>query len=189
VDAAAWDEKYREKPLLWSAEPNRFVVADLADLAPGTALDLGCGEGRNAVWLADRGWEVTAVDYSSVAIERARERSAKAHVEVEWILADVRHWFPTKSFDLVTIVYMHLPEWARLVGRATAWVAPGGHLYLVGHDVSTAGVSGPSDPALLWDPESVTVAARGLEVVFAERRTRPAEAGEAVDTVMLARRK
>ncbi|MFO7294191.1 MAG: class I SAM-dependent methyltransferase [Acidimicrobiia bacterium] len=191
MDARDWDQKYAEKPLLWSAEPNRFVADEVSKLEPGTALDLACGEGRNAVWMAEQGWEVTGVDFSGVAINRARGMAVQRGVEVRFVDADLREWEPRHPFDLVLIAYLHLPEpdRSRMMEKATSWVAPGGHLLLVGHDVATAGVSGPPDPEVLWDPETAARLAGDLEVLFAESRPRETDTGEtALDTVMLARR-
>jgi SAM-dependent methyltransferase len=190
MDADGWDERYREKPLVWSAGPNQFVAEDLAGLEPGTALDVACGEGRNAVWLAELGWKTIGVDFSGVALEKATGMARDRGVEVEWVRADVTEWAPDRRYDLVLIAYVHLPEelWTGLVSRAATWVAPRGHLYLVGHDVVSAGVSGPPDPDLLWDPETATQAVGDLAVVRAERRVRLLDEGrEAVDTVVIAR--
>lgn len=190
MDATGWDERYREKPLVWSAGPNQFVAEDLAHLEPGTALDVACGEGRNAVWLAELGWDVTGVDFSGVALEKAAGMARDRGVEVQWIRADVTAWAPERTFDLILIAYVHFPgrAWTDLVSRASAWVAPGGHLYLVGHDIITVGVSGPPDPELLWDPESVATAVGDSTIVRAERRVRLLDEGqEAVDTVVIAR--
>ena len=89
MDRAAWDARYSEKDLVWGAEPNRFVETELGGREPGgRALDLACGEGRNSIWLAKRGWEVTAVDFSVVAVERGRKLAAQQGVEVEWVAAD-----------------------------------------------------------------------------------------------------
>lgn len=191
MEAAHWDERYREKDRLWSAGPNQFVSEDLSGMEPGTALDVACGEGRNAVWLAEQGWRVTGVDFSGVALQRAADAARDRNVEVEWIRADVTEWSPEGAFDLVLIAYVHFPgrAWTELVRRAAGWVAPGGHLYLVGHDVATAGVSGPPDPDLLWDPAAASAAAGELEVLRAERRVRIVDDGrEAMDTVVLARK-
>lgn len=186
-----WDERYREKPLLWSAGPNRFVEEILAGWEAGSALDVACGEGRNAIWLASRGWDVTGVDFSAVALERAARMAQAADVTVTWIEADILAWQPDRTFDLVLIAYVHLPpaERTTLMRKAADWVAPAGHLLLVGHDVATAGVSGPSDPALLWTPDLASDLVGPLEVVTAERRERQLEeGGSALDTVLLARR-
>lgn len=190
MDADGWDERYREKPLVWSAGPNQFVAEDLAGLEPGTALDVACGEGRNAVWLAELGWDVTGVDFSGVALEKAADMARDRGVEVEWVRADVTGWDPARRYDLVLIAYVHLPEqrWTDLISRAAGWVAPGGHLYLVGHDVVSVGVSGPPDPDVLWDPEAAASAVGDLKVLRAERRVRILDEGrEAVDTVVIAR--
>src|SRR5690606_9077745 len=90
MDSKAWDERYRATGLVWGAGPNRFVVEQTEGLAPGRALDLAAGEGRNAVWLAERGWRVTAVDFSPVAVERGRRIAAERGADVEWAAADVR---------------------------------------------------------------------------------------------------
>lgn len=189
-EAERWDERYRERPLLWSAEPNQFVADELAGLEPGTAVDLACGEGRNAVWLAELGWQVTGIDFSAVALERARSMAADRDVEVEWVQADLLEWEPGRTFDLVLIAYVHLPPADReaLMGRAVEWVGAGGHLFLVAHDVSTAGVSGPPDPDLLWTPEMAARLASPLSVGTSERRHRDTETGRAADTVLLAHR-
>lgn len=190
MDADSWDERYREKPLVWSAAPNQFVAEDLAGFEPGTALDVACGEGRNAVWLAELGWDVTGVDFSAVALDKAAGMARDRGVEVEWVRADVTRWAPARRYDLVLIAYVHLPgqAWTDLIARAAAWVAPEGHLYLVGHDVASVGVNGPTDPDLLWDPEAAAAAVGDLEVLRAERRVRILDEGrEAVDTVVIAR--
>lgn len=189
MDAQDWDERYGEKPLLWSKGPNRFAAEELGDLTPGSALDVACGEGRNAVWLAEKGWEVTGVDFSAVALERAREMADDREVKVNWVEADILDWDPGRRFDLVLVAYVHLPlqERSALMEKAVSWVAPGGYLFLVGHDVSTVGVSGPPNPDLLWDPERAREAAGTLRVIKSERRSRETDTGEmAEDTVLLA---
>jgi len=192
-----WNRKYAERELVWSAEPSRFLVAEASDLPPGRALDRTCGEGRNAIWLAERGWEVTAVDFSEVALARARRKAARRGVSVEWILADLLDWVPPPAaFDLVAVLYLQLPaEERRLVlGRAAAAVAPGGTLLAVGHDLLnlTEGYGGPKDPAVLFTPEEVAAELPGLEVERAERVLRPIETEEgevqAIDALVRARR-
>lgn len=191
MDAQEWDARYQEKPLLWSAGPNRFVEEELAELDPGSGLDVACGEGRNAVWLAGRGWDVTGVDFSAVALERARRMAVDRGVDVTWVEADVLEWQPGRHFDLVLVAYVQLPSHLRdgLMHNAVEWVASGGHLFLVGHDVATAGLSGPPNPDLLWTPEVARETVAPLEVIQAERRSRETDTGEAaLDTVLLARR-
>ncbi|MBW2454854.1 MAG: class I SAM-dependent methyltransferase [Deltaproteobacteria bacterium] len=121
-----------------STDPDGLLV-ELADgLAAGRALELGCGLGSNAIWLAKQGWEVRAVDFSDVAIDQARQRAAKAGAEVEFGVADLRAHQPEGSFDLVTMFYLHLPvaERQAMLKRVVQVVAPGGKLVFVGHDRS-----------------------------------------------------
>ena len=112
-----WDRRYSDVDLLWSRDPNRFLVAEAEDLAPGRALDLACGEGRNAIWLAELGWQVTGVDYSGVAIAKARERAASARLDIEFISADLLEYEPEPSaFDLVALFYLQIPVDERRIG-------------------------------------------------------------------------
>ncbi len=129
-------------------------------MTPGTALDLGAGDGRNAVWLAQRGWRVTAVDFSTVALERGRALAARVGVQVDWRLADLLAWTPAAAaFDLVALFFIHLPRDERQIvyASAAAAVRPGGTLLVVGHDRSnlTRGVGGPQDPAVLFSPDEI----------------------------------
>ncbi len=190
-----WNRKYEESDLLFEAEPNRFLVAEVEGLAPGRALDLACGAGRNAVWLAERGWRVTGVDFSEVGLARARRRAAARGVGIEWVLADLREYVPPPgAFDLVAVLYLHLPAPERRVvlGRAAAGVAPGGTLLVVGHDLANLGTGapGPSDPAVLYTPGDVVAELPGLRIERAERVLRPVEteAGEveAIDALVRA---
>jgi SAM-dependent methyltransferase len=190
-----WDRRYSETDLLWSATPNRFLVQEATDLPPGRALDLACGEGRNALWLAERGWHVTAVDYSTVAITKARDRAALAGSEVDFVCADLLDYSPPEgAFDLVLVLYLQLPaEERRLVlSRAEAAVAPGGTFLLIGHDLvnSTEGVGGPSDPGLLYTPEQIVDEVPSLDVERAERMLRDVSDADrpAIDALVRARR-
>ena len=90
MDSTAWDERYRSSELIWGAGPNRFLVEEVAGLPAGRALDLACGEGRNAIWLAQRGWQVVAVDFSAVALDKARRLADQRGTSVEWVMADVK---------------------------------------------------------------------------------------------------
>jgi SAM-dependent methyltransferase len=139
TQAAEWDARYSERDgAMWSGRPNGRLVAELIDLSPGRALDVGCGEGADAIWLARRGWTVTAIDISDVAVRRAREAAAQACAEVEWVCGDaLQTAFPTRSFDLVSMQYPALPKAA---GEAAVWtlidtVRPGGLLLAVYHDL------------------------------------------------------
>lgn len=195
MDEHEWDRRYAAHDLLWGAEPNRFVAADLADLPPGRALDLGTGEGRNAIWLAGHGWRVTAVDFSAVGLARAEVLAGSQDVTVEWVLADLRSYQPAaRAYDLVLVAYLHVleAELSPLLRRAAAALAEGGTLYVVGHDRDnvTHGVGGPQDPGRLYTPELISAELAGLQVRRAERRLRPVqtEDGErdAIDTVVIA---
>ena len=191
MDSQEWDQRYAGTELVWTAQPNRFVVEELQALPPGRALDLGAGEGRNAVWLADRGWQVTAVDFSATGLDKGRRLAGARGLAIDWVHADLRDYQPGEgSFQLVLIAYLQLRE-AELDGvlrRAAAALAPAGVLLVVGHDVTnlTEGVGGPPDPAVLYTPESITRALGGLTVVRAERVRRPVGAGQAVDTLVRA---
>lgn len=155
MDHKDWNDRYAAQELLWGVEPNRFLVEELRDVPPrGRALDLACGEGRNAIWLAKLGWVVTAVDYSTVAIERARRLAAEQHVDVEWIETDVTSFAPAAgAFQLVIIAYLHLPETSRrtVLAHAASALGPGGTLFMLGHARLnlTQGVGGPQRSDLL----------------------------------------
>jgi 2-polyprenyl-3-methyl-5-hydroxy-6-metoxy-1,4-benzoquinol methylase len=134
VEREDWDRKHAEAGLLFGAEPNRFLVAEVGSLPPGRALDVACGAGRNAVWLAERGWAVTGVDFSGVALANARRLAAGRGVTVEWVQADVREWQPeAAASDFVAVLYLQLPAAERrlVLGRAAEAVAPGGTLLVV----------------------------------------------------------
>src|SRR5690349_6278647 len=134
MDRAAWNARYAGKELVWSAGPNRFLVSEAGGLPPGRALDLACGEGRNAIWLAEQGFDVTGVDFSDVALDRAVRISAERGVEVEWLHADVTAYAPpADTFALVVLLYLHLPwdQMRRVLGGAAGALARGGTLLVV----------------------------------------------------------
>jgi SAM-dependent methyltransferase len=178
VDAEAWDERYAASELVWSREPNQFVAAELADLPPGTAVDLAAGEGRNAIWLASRGWSATAVDFSQVALDKGARLAAQAGIDVTWVRADATAWQPPEPVDLVVVAYLQLPaeDRRRAVRGAGRMLAPGGTLLLVAHDSTNLaeGTGGPQDPSVLMTAEDVLDDLSGLdlEVVRAERVAR-----------------
>jgi SAM-dependent methyltransferase len=195
MDAPAWDRRYAHQDLLWSEEPNRLVAAELEQLPPGRALDLASGEGRNALWLAGRGWRVTAVDFSSVATERARRLAAARSLDLETVVADVVSWDPpARAFDAVIIAYLHLPadDLSTVLAGAAKALRPGGVLVVVGHDVTnlSEGVGGPQDPEILHTPDRIAGALPGLVVERAERVLRPVivegATRDAVDTLVRA---
>jgi SAM-dependent methyltransferase len=199
VDRDAWNERYRGADLVWGHDANCFVEQALGSReAGGRALDLACGEGRNAIWLAQRGWRVTAVDYSDVAIERARKLAAAAGVEVEWLCHDVTAYAPdSQAFALVLVSYLQIGRGARrlVLAHAAKALAPGGELFMIGHAVRnlTDGVGGPQDPSVLWDPGEIAEDLRevGLRVGRCEEVAREVESEsgvqEAVDVLADAR--
>ena len=198
--AADWDARYRGTDRVWPAEPNVWVAKELAELAPGRALDLGAGEGRHALWLARTGWSVVAVDFSPAGLDRGRAMATmekEVGGRIEWVAADLRTFVPEpQGFDLILLSYVHLPpgERASLLRRAAAGLGAGGTLLVVGHATrnATDGVGGPPDVAVLFEPGDVLSDLRdsGLSVEVAEERLRPVDGSErpAVDAVVRARR-
>lgn len=185
-DAAYWDERYRSASALWSGQPNVWLVAETGALEPGRALEMGCGEGADAIWLAQRGWQVTAVDISAVALDRAAARAAAEAAEaagrITWRPADLTEWAPDAGrYDLVTMHFVHLPPRLREMAfaRLGAAVAPGGTLLVVGHhprDLQLEGI-GPREPELFFTGDDV-VASLGpgeWRIVVNAARARDAE--------------
>jgi SAM-dependent methyltransferase len=135
-----WEERYGAEGRVWSGRPNPLLVREATQLPPGTALDLGCGEGGDAIWLAARGWQVTAVDVSATALRRGAEHARDAGVAagIRWEQHDLSRSFPEGSFDLVSAQFLHSPvavdgEREEILRHAAAAVAPGGSLLVVGH--------------------------------------------------------
>jgi len=179
---AFWDERYASRERIWSGEPNHQLVEQAASLPPARALDAGSGEGADALWLAGRGWRVTAVDVSAVALERAAARAAEHGDEVagrvRWEQADVRTWSPpVAAYELVSAHFLHPARdvLAQVVGRLAAAVAPGGVLLYVGHDPSDIGVVRRGRPELM--PAASEIAQLldrdAWDVEVAEARPRP----------------
>jgi SAM-dependent methyltransferase len=178
-----WDERYRSSNALWSGNPNPHLVTEAAGLVPGAALDVGCGEGADAIWLAEHGWRVTAVDFSTVALERAAAHAQKASAEVAeritWLHADFTDWVPEVSkYDLVSAHFLHMPGDRRdaLHRRLAAAVSPGGALLIVGHhpsDLQTT-LPRPPVPELYFTASDVTASldGRGWDIVVSEARAR-----------------
>ena len=198
MNAHDWNERYDATDLGWSEGPNKFVAKVAEVLPPGRALDLACGEGRNAIWLARQGWTVIGVDFSDVAIEKSRRISAAADVTVEWQCADVVTYEPpTTTFDFALLSYLQLPatEMEQVVTHACQALALGGSLLVIGHARAnlTEGIGGPQDPLILYEPEDVVTWLADLHVLRAEQVTRTidTESGprQAIDTLVLARRK
>lgn len=204
MDSTAWNERYEGSQLVWSAAPNIWVEQLTADLQPGTALDIAAGEGRNALWLAARGWHATAADFSTVALQRVRSLAEQQlggdSARVVTLEADVETWVPQeRSYDLVLVVYLQIPKEVRrpIMRAAAEAVAPGGTLLVVGHDLEnlTSGYGGPQDPAVLYTPDDIVadIEPAGLVTLRAETATRSltddqGEPVEALDALVLARR-
>jgi SAM-dependent methyltransferase len=199
VKAEDWDRRYEETELLWTPRPNRFLVEEVSGLQAGTALDLACGEGRHAVWLAERGWQATGVDWSAVAIEKGRRLAEARGVAVEWVTADLEEWQPAgAAWDLVLVFYLQLEREVRraVLARAAGAVAPGGTFLLVAHDTRNLarGYGGPKSERVLYRPEDVIADLEGcgLEVERAEPVNRPVDTPEgeriAIDALVRASR-
>jgi SAM-dependent methyltransferase len=189
--AQEWDERYAERQQ-WSAEPNVLVAELLAGVPAGDAVDLAAGEGRHALWLADRGWRVTAVDFSDVGL--ARGRAQPGAERVIWATADVTSWSAEPaSLDLVLVAYLHLPEpdTTALLRRAVGWLRPGGRLLVLGHDVEnlTAGTGGPQEATILHSVDRLAPVAALLDVDRLEQVARQTAAGPALDTLLWGRRR
>jgi SAM-dependent methyltransferase len=174
-------------------------VAETVALRRGRAVDLACGEGRNSIWLAEQGWEVTGIDFSPVGLTKAKRFADLRGVEVEWTETAIEDWVPPRDgFDLVAMLYLQLPQPARsrALSSAAAAVAPGGTLVVVAHDMEnlTRGFGGPQDPDVLYRVSDVAEAAidAGLTIGRAEQSVRVVETStgprEALDTVVSARR-
>ena len=190
-----WDRRYAAVENLWALKPNRFLVGEVADLPPGRALDLACGEGQNAIWLATLGWEVTGVDYSEVAVAKARARAQRDRVDVTFRCADLVAFEPERAaYDLVLVLYLHIPSTERVPvhAKTAGAVAPGGTFLLLGHDLSnlTQGVGGPSDPDILYTADEIRAELPGLTIQKATTVLRDVdgEHRDAIDTIVRARR-
>lgn len=204
LDEAFWDKRYRVKSRIWSGQVNAQLLAEAIDLAPGTALDAGCGEGADAVWLAGRGWTVTASDISAIPLQRAAEHAADLGSEITeritWQQADlVVTAPPPASYDLVSAHFLHLrgDERRRLYAALAAAVAPGGTLLVVGHhptDMHSA-MPRPPEPDLFFTAEELAAELAGAdwEILVTERRERTVQDPDGqeatiADAVLRARR-
>ena len=201
-----YDQRYGSQSTLWSGHPNPQLVVETGSLSPGSALDVGCGEGADAIWLAGQGWQVTAVDFSAVALQRAAQRAGESAPEIsgriEWLQRDLSDWTPAQhSFDLVSAQFFQLPQSQRLpvyaaLARA---VAPGGTLLIVGHDLSDQeqSVRRPPDKHLYFTAEDLVQGLPdpdGWEIMTSTSRPREAQTADAQpalvhDVVLRARKK
>lgn len=199
MDAAEWNARYLAQPDAWGTTPAARIVSEVtaaedAGLSVGSAVDLACGDGRHARWLAAHGWQVQAVDFSEVAIEQARSKDSDEgrSGSVDWVVGDATTWAPAEKVDLVVVGFLHLePDVLTDVLRsAGTWLRPGGHLVYLGHAAENLrrGVGGPQDPTLLPGIADLARGAEGLEVVSLRHDLRPAGKSTAVDVLLNARR-
>jgi len=196
MDASDWDERYSGSDLVWSTTPNMFVVEETESLTPGRVLDLAGGEGRNAIWLAARGWDAELVEFSDVALQRGRALAAERGVTIATTLADVTAAPALDAADLVLLCYLQLPQGplARALRHAASLVAPGGRLLVIAHERDNLehGVGGPPDPDMLPTVAQVLAALEGTGVSIerAEQVRRPVETEgrtrDAIDLVVRA---
>ncbi|MFV1989646.1 MAG: methyltransferase domain-containing protein [Acidimicrobiales bacterium] len=202
MDANEWNDRYAASDSVWGIEPNQFVRAQISasGIPPGRALDLGTGEGRNALWLATLDWDVLGIDFSEAAIDKARETAAEADLSARFEVGDVLTYpLDESGFDLVLIAYIQFApeERTRLLARATAALAPGGTLLIIAHDVTNleAGYGGPQSSTVLWSVEDTADYLRDqeLQVAVAEVVERHVDTEEgprtALDTLVRARRR
>jgi SAM-dependent methyltransferase len=202
-DAAFWDERYGSSPELWSGHVNAVVRDEVAGLSAGRALDVGCGEGGDALWLADRGWEVLGVDVSRVALDRAaaRARDTGLDARTTWEQHDLLAWTPSpSSYDLVNVAFLHLGAQDRravYAGLAGAVAVDGTFLVAAHHPSDLGVVPRPPHPELFFTADELVTDLRSgagsWEVVSAEARPRPGHHPEGHpvtlhDTVLRARR-
>ena len=196
LDQASWEDRYREAAALWSGRVNPPLVEEVSGLAPGRALDVGCGEGGDVLWLAGQGWQATGLDWSSVALDRAAEHAAAAGLtdRVTWVQGDVESWQPPEaSFDLVTAHFLH-PTAEQLPGvltRLATAVAPGGTLLWVGHPlVEEAAARWGADRFARAEEVAALLDPVDWEVLVAAHRPRPdGEGHHGADEVLRARRR
>ena len=200
---AKWDERYADAEQMWSGEPNAALVVEVGDLEPGMALDVGCGEGADAIWLAGRGWKVTAIDVSQVALQRAEAAAERAHADVKWMHAGLLEVpLPPTGFNLVSALYPALLRTPTHDAERSllAVVAPRGHLLVVHHadlDTEEAIAHGKAhgfDPTDYVSPSDVaSLLDEGWQVTFDDRRPRHVDAGAGAghshDVVLHARRR
>lgn len=208
MDSKDWDARYAAADLVWSAAPNQWVEELVSPLPPGRALDVAAGEGRNAIWLVEQGWEAVAADYSAVAVERARaladDRLGDRAGRLTTVVSDATGPAPggPAAYDLVLFSYLQLPmqDWRKALASGIEAAVPGGRVIVIAHALSnlTAGWGGPQDPAVLYDPEDVVTTVGNLagppvDVELAELRTRHVvkddEEHDALDTVVVLRRR
>jgi SAM-dependent methyltransferase len=198
-EPTSWDERYSGDGKVWSGDPNLQLVAEVSGLDPGTALDVGCGEGGDVIWLARAGWRVTGADFSAQGLARAARHAEEAGVaeRTDWWQVDAREFDPGgRSFDLVTTHFLHPPEGGMLgvTGRLAEAVAPGGHLLVVGHAPTGDHASRNSAhrAAMFFARDLTAALPDDFEPLVVEQRprsaTRDGKTFEIEDSTLLARR-
>jgi len=209
MDSNTWDQRYSGLDLVWSSTPNRWVEEFASELPSGRALDIAGGEGRNALWLIQRGWQATVVDFSAVALQRARaladERfGAQQSSRLTTVLSDLQTYTPEpRAFDLVIVAYLQVTAdlRRRALRQAASAVADGGSLLIIAHDSTNLkhGFGGPQDPAVLYTSSEVEADIHGLGLAVHTRgvkhRILPSEPGSdktepllAIDALLFAHR-
>lgn len=194
--AEEWDRRYASAPQVFRAEPDESLVELVSPLPPGTAIDLGAGEGRNSLWLARRGWNVVAVDASRVALDRLSDAAEVEGLSIKTVADDLISYLANvrvagTTFDLVVLAYVHADPSGRaeLLAAAAHSLSAGGHLFVVGHHVSSLGVTGPPDPARLYAEDDLREIP-GLDVIRLEQRRGKSDVSEpGTDVVLWARRR
>ena len=198
-EPASWDERYSGPESVWSGNPNAQLVVEASKLTPGTALDVGCGEGGDVIWLARQGWRVTGADFSAAGLARAARHAEEAGVadRVDWWQVDARTFSADgRSYDLVTTHFLHPPDggMVEVVGRLAGAVAPGGHLLVVGHEPSEVftQLSASRRRAMFFAEDLLPGLPEGFEAVVVEQRprtmTRDGRTVDVHDSTLLARR-
>lgn len=189
-----WDKRYSAKALNWSVGPNALFAQIVGKLPSGRAIDVASGEGRNAIWLAEQGWEVDAIDFSKIGITKSEQIAVKKNVKVHWIVDDVTSFeFAPGAYDLVAVLYLHtsLAERERWLPRVIDAVAPGGHFVYIAHDPANveSGVGGPQDKSLLPSVVELTSLLDGFLLQRSEVYERDVDCdpghGESLDGVAL----
>jgi SAM-dependent methyltransferase len=173
-----WNERYANKELVWSAGPNKLFAEEVKDLPAAKSIDIACGEGRNALWLAEQGWDSTGIDFSDEGIDKGRQIAAKRGLDVHWIAEDASTYaLPKNEFDLVAVLYLHTEhdEMQAWLQNALNAVKPSGTFIYIGHDPSNIehGVGGPQNPDFLPSAEVFTQCMTGFDVERAEVIERP----------------
>jgi 2-polyprenyl-3-methyl-5-hydroxy-6-metoxy-1,4-benzoquinol methylase len=198
-DPPSWEERYAGAEKIWSGNPNPQLVAEVAGLTPGTALDVGCGEGGDVIWLARRGWRVTGADFSANGLARAARHAAEAGVadRTDWWQVDARTFAADgRSYDLVTTHFLHPPDGAmvEVTRRLAEAVAPGGYLLVVGHAPSEvfAQLTATHRRAMFLAEDLLPALSDRFEALVVEQRprttTRDGVTVDIDDSTLLARR-